>query len=268
MRGAAIALRRRDDAGDRGRVLLVATGAPERSADRLFDLRRRHPNDFPTHALAPSATLRVSIRSAAPSPRASPAGAAQAGAAFDQPGTRRYHPASRAAHARLANGEANREDQVVGIIPARMTARIEGDFVVFLIGMRINKPWKLARWLPVAKAMPRMLAEVQRGAPANGFLGVTRLGLFALVQYWRSFEALEAYARDRDGLHQPAWAAFDRAARDARGDVGIWHETYLVRDGQYESIYSGMPPTGLGAAGTLAPATGPREDARGRLAAN
>jgi hypothetical protein len=83
----------------------------------------------------------------------------------------------------------------------------------------------------------------------------------------RSFEALEAYARDRDGLHQPAWAAFNRAARDARGDVGIWHETYLVKAEQYESIYSGMPPTGLGAAGTLEPATGTREDARGRLAA-
>ncbi|MFM8680270.1 MAG: DUF4188 domain-containing protein, partial [Alphaproteobacteria bacterium] len=143
---------------------------------------------------------------------------------------------------------------MAGIIPARMTARIEGDLVVFLIGMRINKPWKVTRWLPVAKAMPRMLAEVQRGAPANGFLGVTRLGLFALVQYWRSFEALEASPRARDGRPPPAWAAYTRAARAARGDVGIWHETYLVRDGQYESIYSGMPPTGLGAAGTLAPA--------------
>lgn len=151
------------------------------------------------------------------------------------------------------------------IIPARMTARIEGDFVVFLIGMRINKPWKVHRWLPVASAMPRMLQEVAAGAPANGFLGVTRLGLFALVQYWRSFDALEAYAKDRNSLHQPAWAAFNRAARDARGDVGIWHETYLVRAGQFESIYSGMPPTGLGIAGTLEPATGERELARGRL---
>jgi hypothetical protein len=147
-----------------------------------------------------------------------------------------------------------------------MTAHIDGEFVVFLIGMRINKPWKVHRWLPVASAMPRMLAEVAAGAPANGFLGVTRLGFFALVQYWRSFEALEAYARDRDGLHQPAWAAFNRAARDARGDVGIWHETYLVKPGQYETIYSGMPPIGLGAAGTLEPATGPQEAARGRIA--
>ena len=29
------------------------------------------------------------------------------------------------------------------IIPQRMTAEVDGDFVVFLIGMRINKPWKV-----------------------------------------------------------------------------------------------------------------------------
>ena len=29
------------------------------------------------------------------------------------------------------------------ILDRRATARIDGDFVVFLIGMRINKPWKL-----------------------------------------------------------------------------------------------------------------------------
>jgi hypothetical protein len=36
----------------------------------------------------------------------------------------------------------------------RLTASIDGDFVVFLIGMRFNSWWKLHRWLPVAQAMP------------------------------------------------------------------------------------------------------------------
>ena len=43
---------------------------------------------------------------------------------------------------------------MANVIPTRMTAEIEGDFVVFLIGMRINKPWKIhkccrfsGRWL-------------------------------------------------------------------------------------------------------------------------
>jgi hypothetical protein len=29
------------------------------------------------------------------------------------------------------------------IIPDRMTAQLDGDFVVFLIGTRINKLWKI-----------------------------------------------------------------------------------------------------------------------------
>ena len=33
------------------------------------------------------------------------------------------------------------------------------------------------------------------------------------------------------------------------GDVGIWHETYLVRAGGYEAIYGNMPRIGLAAAG-------------------
>jgi len=58
---------------------------------------------------------------------------------------------------------------------------------------------------------------------------------------------------------------FNRRLGNSRGDVGIWHETYLIKPGQYESVYSGMPPFGLGKIGKLVPATGKREDARTRL---
>ena len=47
------------------------------------------------------------------------------------------------------------------VIDKRVTAEIEGDFVVFLIGMRINKLWKVRKWLPVFVAMPRMLRELE-----------------------------------------------------------------------------------------------------------
>ncbi|WP_439577225.1 monooxygenase family protein, partial [Elioraea sp.] len=80
------------------------------------------------------------------------------------------------------------------VIPRRLSAEIDGDFVVFLIGMRINRPWKLHRWLPVFLAMPRMLKELQ-ARPELGLLGVRYLGRLSFVQYWRSFEQLEAYAR-------------------------------------------------------------------------
>ena len=144
-----------------------------------------------------------------------------------------------------------------------MTAAIDGDFVVFLIGMRINKPWKLHKWLPVFLAMPKMLKEL-RQRPDSGFLGAI-FGPKVIVQYWRSFEHLDAYARSVDGLHWPAWVAFNKRSGASRADVGIWHETYLVKAHQYEAVYSGMPPFGLGAAATLVPATGRRDTARGRI---
>ena len=51
----------------------------------------------------------------------------------------------------------------------RLTAEVDGEFIVFLIGMRVNRPWKVHRWGPVALAMARMLRELEadpgRGLP-------------------------------------------------------------------------------------------------------
>src|SRR6266700_4181552 len=142
---------------------------------------------------------------------------------------------------------------MTNIVPRRMAVEIEGDFVVFLIGMRINNPWKVQQWWPVFSAMRPMLKELSK-RPESGFLGYT-FGFPVIVQYWRSFEHLEAYARSHDGKHWPAWVAFNMRTGNARGDVGIWHETYKVAAGQYEAVYSGMPPFGLGQVGRLIPAS-------------
>ena len=56
------------------------------------------------------------------------------------------------------------------VIPARMTHDYDGDLVVFLIGMRINKPWRPDLWLPVFSAMPGMLAELLKDKE-SGLLG-------------------------------------------------------------------------------------------------
>ena len=149
------------------------------------------------------------------------------------------------------------------VIAQRMTARIDGDFVVFLIGLRVNKPWKIHKWLPVFLAMPRMLKELAAN-PESGFLGHV-MSPRVIVQYWRSFDHHEAYARSKDQEHWPAWVAFNRRVGASREDVGIWHETYQVRAGEYEAVYSGMPPFGLGQVGELITATGRQESARGRL---
>jgi hypothetical protein len=148
----------------------------------------------------------------------------------------------------------------------RMTARIDGEAVVFLIGMRINRWWKIHRWLPVALAMPRMLRELA-AKPELGLLGYEQWpGRTILVlQYWRSMDALLSYAKSRDSAHLPAWRAFNKLV-GTNGDVGIWHETYRVRAGGYENIYVNMPPFGLGKVGELVEARGNRESAKDRLA--
>jgi hypothetical protein len=154
---------------------------------------------------------------------------------------------------------------VAKIIAERMTAELDGEVIVFLIGMRINRGWKLHKWLPIARAMPRMLRELE-ATPNTGFLGFhTWLGNPTItLQYWRSFDDLEQYAKDATRLHRPAWASFNRAVA-SNGDVGIWHETYRVRPGDFECIYNNMPPFGLAKATKCVPALGRRESAAGRM---
>ena len=149
----------------------------------------------------------------------------------------------------------------------RMSARMDAPFCVFLIGMRFNRLWKIHHWLPVLRDMPRMLAELKR-RPELGFLGGnTWFGRTTIsVQYWRSFEALTDYARNPNLKHLPAWGRFRKLVGNS-GEVGIWHETYRVSAGQYESIYHNMPPFGLGEVGRLVPATGRHESAAQRMAA-
>jgi hypothetical protein len=153
------------------------------------------------------------------------------------------------------------------IRPERLTARLDGDFVVFLIGMRINKPLQVHKWLPVVRAMPRMIQELS-ARPELGFLHAENwFGRTLLVlQYWRSMGQLLAYARNKEAAHLPAWQAFNKAI-GTDGSVGIWHETYAVSTVGYENVYVNMPPFGLGQAGTLLPATGARQSASGRLGA-
>ncbi|WP_137284076.1 DUF4188 domain-containing protein [Halorussus salinisoli] len=148
----------------------------------------------------------------------------------------------------------------------RVTAELEGDFAVFRIGIRINSLWKVHEWLPVFRAMPKMLDELEAD-PDSGLLGYdTKLGIrnHELVQYWRSFEDLREYALDSNARHAPAMQWTNEQMRES-DDVGIWHETYLVRDDAYETVYDNVPPIGLGKAGTLYPATGRRRTAAGRL---
>ena len=148
----------------------------------------------------------------------------------------------------------------------RFSAHMDGDFVVLLIGMRINAPLQIHKWWPVTRAMGKMLEELY----AHPELGLIHheMGLgrtIIMVQYWRSLDQLMDYATSKSHAHLPAWRAFNKAARDNQA-VGIWHETYAISKGHYENIYANMPAFGLGKAGTLEPVSAGKNSARERIA--
>ena len=152
------------------------------------------------------------------------------------------------------------------VFRGRYTARIDGPFVVFVIGMRINHFWKIWRWLPTIMAMTPMLAELY-AHPDKGFLGAefsVNLRGPVSVQYWRSFDQLDQFARRTNDPHLPAWQRFNQTA-GMDGSVGIFHETYLVDAGRYECVYGNMPLYGLAKVAEHVPAAGGRATARRRL---
>jgi len=122
------------------------------------------------------------------------------------------------------------------------------EVVVFLIGMRINRWRRVRSWLAPFLAMPRMLRELA-GAD-RGLLGARTYfsgRVFLVVQYWRSAAELGEYARDSSMSHAPAWGAFNSRGA-SRGDVAIFHETYVVPSSNIESLYANAPELGLAAA--------------------
>jgi hypothetical protein len=148
----------------------------------------------------------------------------------------------------------------------RMTAEIDGDFVVFLIGARFNDRLHMARSfidLGGRRGMRHML-DYLVSHPDKGLLAY-EMGFPTIVQYWRSFEQLEAFAKDKDDPHLDVWRKYWRRVGRS-GRTGIWHETYLVQAGHYEAVYGNMPPHGLGKAGRLVPVS-QSSSARERLGA-
>src|SRR4051812_29762037 len=148
-----------------------------------------------------------------------------------------------------------------GVEPGPRVAEVDAEEVVlFLIGMRINR-WRRGRsWWPVFTAMPRMLAELGRH-PEDGLLDARPYWagrVFLVVQVWRSAEDLGRFAHTAERRHASAWARFNSSGTAASGDVGIFHETYVVpRDG-VETRYGNMARLGLGAAFGTTSKAGPR----------
>jgi Domain of unknown function (DUF4188) len=153
----------------------------------------------------------------------------------------------------------------------RWAGQIEGDFCVFHIGIILNGHIPTNELKRIGEAFGNMHKELEADPEKWGFYGSTnytstniRVDLGLTVQYWRSQDHLNAYARQNMAKHFPAmiWSSKIMKVSD---HIGFWHESFKVHAGEYEAIYVNCPQILLGKAGTLVKAAGSRKTARGRL---
>ncbi len=136
----------------------------------------------------------------------------------------------------------------------RWTSHVDGDFVVLLVGARVDRGLRSRRARTALRQLQRVLAEIEKD-PGNGLLGYQhhggRHGL--VVQYWRSQQALERFTRDPANRHAQVWRAWFDAVDGDHPGAGFWRESFQVRAGEYAAAYSDMPELGLLRAGVPAP---------------
>ena len=157
------------------------------------------------------------------------------------------------------------------ITPGRFTVETDEPFVVFMAGVRVNNFFAFRKWVPAVVSIIPMVRTLMKHR-SIGLIGIQPfvhwLGVGS-IQYWRSFEDLERFARSKIDPHLPAWRRFNKTV-GTDGSVGIWHETFLIEPAHYEVVYNNMPLFGLSMATTHkfvkhVPAVGHHETARRRL---
>ncbi|KAK5000359.1 hypothetical protein LTR66_000777 [Elasticomyces elasticus] len=154
-----------------------------------------------------------------------------------------------------------------GIIPGKFSAQFpdesgnygnkpaNSEVVVFLLGARINHPMKLLA--PGARKLGDyfvgMAKNLEENAEQFGFLGMSswisngdRSTNNELMQvcYFRSVAGLHAFAHSP--VHREGWTWF-REIVATHPHISIFHETYAVPEGHWESIYANSHVNGIAA---------------------
>jgi hypothetical protein len=130
------------------------------------------------------------------------------------------------------------------------------DVVVFLIGTRCNHP--LGILAPGMKDLggyfPKMVEDLEAHAEEFGFLGMTswlntsqRTSHSELMQvgYFKTVEGLHAFAHSE--YHRAAWSWWNKHTKQYP-HLSIFHETYHVPKGHWETIYVNYHTSGLASA--------------------
>jgi hypothetical protein len=150
-------------------------------------------------------------------------------------------------------------NSVVARLPESVT-----ELCLVRLGIQVKRS---TAWLFARRLRSEIVAEARRAvADGAGLLNSESFSIsinhFGVLQYWRSFDDLEAWS------HRPPHAQWWRKAVERmrlKRDLGVYHESFLVRAQDIESIYMDCRQTGLGTFGLLGEPVGEMTTSRGRL---
>ena len=133
------------------------------------------------------------------------------------------------------------------------------DLVVIYLGMRVNSPRGLKTLISFGSKIRKSVEARPDGLLLHENLLLSLIPPHAgMRQYWRDFEALEAWAATLP--HRQWWTDY---LRDRAG-TSFWHETYC-RSGGFESVFVDVEdPVGLLRIAPSVHAKGPMFSARQR----
>ena len=147
--------------------------------------------------------------------------------------------------------------------PKRTTADLSAypDLVVIYLGMRVEEPRGFETLQTLGPQIQAAVEEQPDGLLLHEQITFSDDPLHVgMRQYWRDFEALEAWSRTLP--HKEWWTDY---LRD-RGGTSFWHETYFRRGG-IESAFVDVPDgtVGLNGFAPMVRSEGPMLSARLRL---
>ena len=125
------------------------------------------------------------------------------------------------------------------------------DVVVFLIGTRINHPLGLFAPGVTQLKFPEMVKDLEEHSEEYGFLGITNWinssdrttnSELMMVCYFRNNEGLQKFAHAP--FHRDNWDWWNKNVKK-HPHISIYHETYHVPKGHWESIHVNSHISGL-----------------------
>ncbi|RYP79845.1 hypothetical protein DL770_006491 [Monosporascus sp. CRB-9-2] len=149
------------------------------------------------------------------------------------------------------------------VVPGRATAQIpskdgeygpkpaKGSLVVFHLGVQYNHPLGIfaPHMLEISNKFLAMQQDILRRKDELGLLAVQNWrgserssnNTLLMKYFFKDMESIHKFAHEP--LHKEVWAYYNK---HQPGHVGIFHETFIIQESGYESMYVNCHPVLLG----------------------